>query len=63
MGLPGDLIDLLKAVKADGVPIYGCAVEAAFTDITKKIPPEIELMSYEDLSKTHNFLTSFFTLN
>jgi hypothetical protein len=42
-------MDLLKAVKADGVLIYGCAVEAALTGITEKIPPEIELLPYEDL--------------
>lgn len=51
MGFPTDLMDLLKAAKADGIPIYGCAVEAALTGITEKIPPEIELMPYEDLSK------------
>jgi len=46
-------MDLLKAVKADGVLIYGCAVEAALTGITEKIPPEIELLLYEDLSKPY----------
>jgi peroxiredoxin family protein len=51
MGFPSDLMDLLKAAKADGIPIYGCAVEAALTGITEKIPSEIELMPYEDLSK------------
>ncbi len=53
MGLPTDLMDLLKAVKADGVPLYGCAVEAALTGITEKIPPEIELIPYEDLTKPY----------
>jgi peroxiredoxin family protein len=53
MGLPSDLMDLLKAVKADGVTIYGCAVEAALTGITEKIPPEIELLPYEDLLKPY----------
>ena len=53
MGLPSDLMDLLKAVKADGIPIYGCAVEAALAGITEKIPPEIELLPYEDLTKPY----------
>jgi peroxiredoxin family protein len=53
MGLPGDLMDLLKAVKADGVTVYGCAVEAALTGITEKIPAEIELLPYEDLLKPY----------
>jgi hypothetical protein len=53
MGLPCDLLDLLKAIKADGVTLYGCAVEAALTGITEKIPPGIELLPYEDLLKPY----------
>lgn len=51
MGFPSDLMELLKAAKAAGIPIYGCAVEAALTGITEKVPPEIQLMAEADLSK------------
>lgn len=51
MGFPSDLMKLLKAAKAAGIPIYGCAVEAALTGITEKVPPEIQLMAETDLSK------------
>ena len=51
MGLPIDPMDLLKGAKAAGVPIYGCAVEAALSGITEKVPPEIQLMEEPDLTK------------
>ncbi|MFZ2071153.1 MAG: hypothetical protein WAV32_06115 [Halobacteriota archaeon] len=51
MGLPTDPTDLLKGAKAAGVPIYACAVEAALTGITEKVPPEIQLMEEADLTK------------
>ncbi len=51
MGLPTDPMDLLKGAKAAGVPIYGCAVEAALSGITERVPPEIQLMAEPDLTK------------
>ncbi len=51
MGLPTNPMDLLKGAKAAGVPIYGCAVEAALSGITEKVPPEIQLMEEPDLTK------------
>jgi len=51
MGVPADPVFLLIGAKAAGIPIYGCAVEAALTGIAEKVPPEIELMEEKDLSK------------
>lgn len=42
---------MLKGAKAAGIPIYGCAVEAALPGITEKVPPEIELLEQADLTK------------
>jgi hypothetical protein len=51
MGLSTDLMALLKAVKGAGIPIYGCAVEAALSGVRDKVPSEIELLEMADLSK------------
>jgi peroxiredoxin family protein len=51
IGLPTDPIILLKGAKAAGIPIYGCAVEAALSGITEKVPPEVELLEQADLTK------------
>lgn len=51
MGLSTDMMALLKAVKGAGVPVYGCAVEAALSGVQGKVPPEIELLEMADLSK------------
>jgi peroxiredoxin family protein len=51
MGVPVDPMYLLKGAKAAGIPMYGCAVEAALTGIAEKVPSEIELMEEKDLSK------------
>ncbi len=51
MGLPIDPMDLLKGAKAAGVPVYGCAVEAALSGITEDVPSEIQLMEEPDLAK------------
>jgi hypothetical protein len=34
-GRKRDTMDLLKAVKAAGIPIYGCAVDTALSGIKK----------------------------
>jgi predicted peroxiredoxin len=41
----------LRAAKTAGVPVYACAVEAALTGITEKVPPEIELLGEAELTK------------
>lgn len=51
MGLPFDPMGYLKGTKAAGIPFYGCAVEAALSGITEKVPPEIQLMEEKNLSK------------
>jgi peroxiredoxin family protein len=51
MGIPTDPMTLLKGAKAAGIPVYGCAVEAALSGITGKVPPEIELLEQADLAK------------
>jgi len=51
MGIPTDPMALLKGAKAAGIPVYGCAVEAALSGITGKVPPEIELLEQADLTK------------
>ena len=51
MGVPIDPMYLLKGAKAAGIPIYGCAVEAVLAGITEQVPPEIQLMEEQDLSK------------
>jgi peroxiredoxin family protein len=51
MGIPTDPMTLLKAAKAAGIPIYGCAVEAALSGVREKVPPEIELLELADLTK------------
>ena len=51
MGIPTDPMALLKAAKAAGIPIYGCAVEAALSGVREKVPPEIELLELADLTK------------
>ncbi|AKB77650.1 hypothetical protein MSHOH_1167 [Methanosarcina horonobensis HB-1 = JCM 15518] len=53
MGLPIDPMKFLEGAKADGIPLYGCAVEAAICGIKEKIPQEIELMEESDIT---NFL-------
>jgi peroxiredoxin family protein len=52
MGLPFDPMDYLKGAKAAGIPLYGCAVEAALSGVTEKVPSEIQLMEEKDLSKS-----------
>ncbi len=51
MRIPTDPMTLLKGAKAAGVPIYGCAVEAALSGITEKVPPEIQLLDHSDLAR------------
>lgn len=51
MGIPTDPMVLLKGAKAAGIPIYGCAIEAALSGIVEKVPSEIELMEEADLTK------------
>lgn len=51
MGIPTDPMILLKGAKAAGIPIYGCAIEAALSGIIEKVPSEIELMEEADLTK------------
>ena len=53
MGFPIDPINYLQGAKADGIPIYGCAVEASICGINEKVPPEIQLMEETDMT---NFL-------
>jgi peroxiredoxin family protein len=51
MGIPSDPMMLLKGAKEAGIPVYGCAVEAALSGLTDKVPPEIELLELANLSK------------
>jgi peroxiredoxin family protein len=51
MGMPIDPMVLLKAAKAAGIPIYGCAVEAVLSGVREKVPPEIELLEVADLNR------------
>jgi hypothetical protein len=51
MGLDTDPMALLKAVKAAGIPVYSCAVEAALSGVRDKVPPEIELLELADLTR------------
>jgi peroxiredoxin family protein len=51
MKLPTDPMVLLKGAKAAGIPIFGCAVEAALSGITEKVPSEIKLMEEPELTK------------
>lgn len=51
MGFSTDPMELLRAAKAAGVPVYACAIEAALTAITKRVPPEIKLLDEADLTK------------
>jgi peroxiredoxin family protein len=51
MGMQTDPMALLKGAKAAGIPVYGCAVEAALSGIAGKVPPEIELLEQADLAK------------
>jgi len=51
MGVPVDPMALLEAVKAAGIPIYGCAVEASLSGVREKVPPEVELLEMADLTK------------
>jgi peroxiredoxin family protein len=51
MGFSTDPMELLRAAKAAGVPVYACAIEAALTGITEKVPPEIKLLEEADLTK------------
>jgi len=51
MGLSTDPMELLRAVRAAGVPVYACAIEAALTGFTEKVPPEIKLPEEADLTK------------
>lgn len=50
-GIPTDPMILFKGVKAAGIPIYGCEVEAALYGIKEKVPPEIELLKQADFTK------------
>jgi peroxiredoxin family protein len=51
MGIPTDPMTLLRGAKAAGIPIYGCAVEAALSGITERVPPEIQLLQQTDLTR------------
>jgi peroxiredoxin family protein len=51
MGFSTDPMELLRAAKAAGVPVYACAIEAALTGIIERVPPEIKLLDGADLTK------------
>ncbi len=51
MGIPVDPMTLLQGAKAAGIPVYGCAVEAALSGITDKVPPEIQLLDQAELAR------------
>jgi len=51
MGLLTDPMTLLQGAKAAGIPVYGCAVEAALCGITERVPPEIQLLEQADLAR------------
>lgn len=51
MEMPTDPMDFLKMAKTAGIPMYACAVEAALSGLTEKVPPEIQLMEEADLTK------------
>lgn len=53
MGYPIDPMKFLEGAKADGIPLFGSAVEAKICGITGKVPPEIQLMEESDIA---NFL-------
>ena len=53
MGFPVDPMKYLDGAKADGIPLFGCAVEAEICGIKEKIPQEIELVEESDIT---NFL-------
>jgi hypothetical protein len=50
-GPPLDPTDFLKRIGAAGIPVYSFAVEAALSGITEKVPPEIQLIDEEGLTK------------
>ena len=41
MGLPADPLELVKATKDAGVPIYACPAWVGLLDLKGKLPPEI----------------------
>lgn len=51
MGWPVDPMDYLKGAKAAGVAIYGCGVAALLSGIIEKMPPEIELLDDNNITK------------
>jgi peroxiredoxin family protein len=51
IGLPLDPMDFLKRTRAAGIPIYSFAVEAELSGIKEKVPPEIQLIDEEGLTK------------
>lgn len=51
MGLPLDPMDYLKGAKAAGVAIYGCGVVALLSGIMEKLPPEIQLLDDNNITK------------
>jgi hypothetical protein len=51
MELPLDPVDFLKRIRAAGIHVYSFAVGAALSAITEKVPPEIQLIDKEGLTK------------
>jgi hypothetical protein len=51
MRLPLHPVDFLKRIRAAGIPAYSFAVEVALSGITEKVPPEIQLIDEEGLTK------------
>jgi predicted peroxiredoxin len=51
MGLPTDPMDYLKGAKAAGVLITGCGPAAVFSEIADKLPPEIQVVEMQDITK------------
>jgi peroxiredoxin family protein len=51
MGIPADPATLLPNVKAAGIPVYGCAMEAALSGVAGKVPPEIQLLEQAELTR------------
>lgn len=49
--LPLDPMDFLKKTRAAGISVYSFALEATLSGITEKVPPEIQLIDEEVLTK------------
>jgi hypothetical protein len=44
-------MDCTKRTRAAGIPVYSFAFEATLSGITKKVPPEIQMIDEEGLTK------------